>query len=291
MNFFFCLEQKCDVQIQQIVWSIKSKYSLKSAGVIGDLAIPTLAYPVTIIIIGVPGSNGIRRAATTRDVHPNQASRSNILVYPYLVSASPVRRTRTTAWTIICRICLPRTSKRSSSYDLTYSSHCFVWFENSSPCISQKVTSMQRNCRSRTATKRETIFSILIPRNEILYHVSLRQVQIEILGINDAPRSRGFKYETRGKVQTVNLNSRSETLGQFLIIQTRRRRNEGMAKESFPRRCSTYSWTGCWDTTSRWSFRLCDGTLETKYSVTGVFHRLLPITFKFCSFTCKLLAK
>lgn len=93
---------------------------MKSAGIVGDPGTRMLGRLAITITIEGEGSSDTRRAATTRrSERPNRASRSSTLACPYWAWASPARRTRTTASTIICRTCLPRTSSRSSSYDPT----------------------------------------------------------------------------------------------------------------------------------------------------------------------------
>lgn len=89
-------------------------------GIVGDPGTRMLGRLAITITIEGEGSSDTRRAATTRrSERPNRASRSSTLACPYWAWASPARRTRTTASTIICRTCLPRTSSRSSSYDPT----------------------------------------------------------------------------------------------------------------------------------------------------------------------------
>lgn len=96
------------------------KGEVKLAGIVGVPGKRMLGRLAIIITIEGGGSSDTRRAATTRrGVRPSRALRFNTLACPYWAWASPARRTRTTASTIICRICLPRTSSRSSSYDPT----------------------------------------------------------------------------------------------------------------------------------------------------------------------------
>lgn len=84
---------------------------IKLAGIVVDPGTRMLGRLAITITIEGGGSNDTRRAATTRrSVRPNRASRFNTSACPYWAWASPARRTRTTASTIICRTCLPRTS-------------------------------------------------------------------------------------------------------------------------------------------------------------------------------------
>lgn len=70
---------------------------------------------ITIIVVARTPTD-TQRVATTRGGRPRtRVSRYNISVCRFSAWANLVRRTRANALTTICRICLPRTSWRSSS--------------------------------------------------------------------------------------------------------------------------------------------------------------------------------